>query len=124
MASHGSVSVVLQRMLDSLTDMRDSMTDIDAHAQSQRTDLVITDIVGFLGKSLNAYDTFAMATEGLMMSQSSHGQSRKPLSECRCITNLRVLGSDKSEFKTWNEKFVNAVAQSLGAPWRKFFTQP
>ena len=120
MANHGSVSVVLQRMLDSLTDMRDSMNDLDAHVQSQRIDPVMTEVISLHRKSLTAYDTFAMAIEGLLMSQGSHSQSRKPLSECRCITNLRILGSDKSEFKNWNEKFVNAVAQSLGAAWRKF----
>merc|ERR1712240_221061 len=37
-----------------------------------------------------------------------------------CIGNLKTLGSDKSEFKTWNGKFINAVAQTLGMPWRKY----
>ena len=44
--------------------------------------------------------------------QTTH---RKPMSESRCISNLKVLGSDKSEFKSWNEKLINAAAQSLGA---------
>ena len=118
MTNHGSVSVVLQRMADSLCDMRDSMADIESHVQSQRADLTMKEMVDLQRKSLIAYDVFAMAIEGLMMSQGSH--SRKPLSECRCMTNLRTLGSDKTEFKSWNDKFVNAVAQSLGAPWRKF----
>ena len=42
------------------------------------------------------------------------------MSESRCISNLKVLGSDKSEFKSWNEKLINAIAQSLGTPWRKY----
>ena len=45
---------------------------------------------------------------------------RKPLAESRCITGLKTLGSDKSEFKNWNEKLINAMTQSLGTPWRKF----
>ena len=49
--------------------------------------------------------------------QTTH---RKPMSESRCISNLKVLGSDKSEFKSWNEKLINAAAQSLGTPWRKY----
>ena len=34
--------------------------------------------------------------------------SRKPLSESRCVNSLKMLGSDKSEFKNWNEKLINA----------------
>ena len=45
---------------------------------------------------------------------------RKPLAESRCITSLKTLGSDKSEFKNWNEKLINAMTQSLGTPWRRF----
>ena len=45
---------------------------------------------------------------------------RKQLSESRCVSNLKTLGSDKSEFKNWNEKLINAVSQSLGTPWRLF----
>ena len=30
--------------------------------------------------------------------------SRKPLSESKCVSNLKSLGSDKAEFKTWNDK--------------------
>ena len=46
--------------------------------------------------------------------------SQKPLSESKCISNLKCLGSDKAEFKAWNDKLINALAQTLGAPWRKF----
>ena len=42
------------------------------------------------------------------------------MSESRCFSNLEVLSSDKSEFKSWNEKLINAAAQSLGTPWRKY----
>ena len=48
------------------------------------------------------------------------GEFHRPLSECRCVSNLKLLGSDKSEFKSWNDKFINVVAQSLGTHWRKF----
>ena len=30
------------------------------------------------------------------------------------------MGSDKSEFKLWNDKLINALSQALGTPWRKF----
>ena len=44
----------------------------------------------------------------------------KSLAESKCIGNMKALCSDKSEFKMWNEKFINAVAQVLGTPWRKY----
>ena len=44
----------------------------------------------------------------------------KPLSESKCVANMKTLGSDKAEFKIWNDKFINAIAQTLGTPWRKF----
>ena len=45
---------------------------------------------------------------------------RKPMSESRCVSSLKLLGSDKSEFKNWNEKLINTLSQSLGKPWRIF----
>ena len=36
--------------------------------------------------------------------------------------NLRTLGSDKSEFRTWNSKLINAIASELGMPWRTFMS--
>ena len=38
----------------------------------------------------------------------SHGQ--KSLSESKCVSNLKSLGSDKAEFKLWNDKLINALA--------------
>ena len=45
---------------------------------------------------------------------------RKPLSESRCVNSLKTLGSDKLEFKNWNEKLINATSQTFGTHWRKF----
>ena len=46
---------------------------------------------------------------------SQFGSNRpKPLSESKCVGNLKSLGSDKAEFKSWNDKLINAMAQTLG----------
>ena len=37
---------------------------------------------------------------------------RKPLAESKCIGNMKTLGSDKAEFRVWNDKFINATAQT------------
>ena len=47
-------------------------------------------------------------------------RKRKSLAESKCIWNMKTLGSDKAEFKLWNDKFINAIAQTLGTPWRKY----
>ena len=72
--------------------------------------------------SINALVTSnqAMRTQVNALTQNRAETGRKPLSESKCISNLKVLGCDKSEFKNWNEKLINAVSQSFGAPWRKF----
>ena len=46
--------------------------------------------------------------------------SRRILSESRCVSNLKTLGSQKEDFKNWNEKLINATAQTFGPDWRKF----
>ena len=47
--------------------------------------------------------------QALLLNQQQQTQhtthtTRKPLAESKCVSNLKVLGSDKSEFKNWNEK--------------------
>ena len=41
---------------------------------------------------------------------ATRSHSQKSLSESKCIGNLKSLGSDKAEFKTWNDKLINALA--------------
>ena len=63
---------------------------------------------------------------GFVEEQVAHWESvsrkfgSKPLAESKCVGNLKNLGSDKSELKSWNDKLINALAQTLGTPWRKF----
>ena len=45
------------------------------------------------------------------------------MGESRSVQGLKVLGTDKSEFKAWNEKLLNVMAQCLGKPWRTFMLQ-
>ena len=47
-------------------------------------------------------------------------RKRKSLAESKCVGNMRTLGSDKAEFRMWNERFINAIAQVLGIPWRMY----
>ena len=55
-----------------------------------------------------------------MLQAEQSRKYKKPLGESHCVSNLKVLGSDKAEFKVWNEKLINAMTQTLGRPWRKY----
>ena len=69
--------------------------------------------------TLSAIENIAHIVEGLQ--EHRHGHStRKPLAESKCVSNLKVLSSDKSEFKNWNEKLINATSQTFGVAWRQF----
>ena len=104
-------------MLQSLDDLRDSMQDIDTHLRANQGDRALMEMVNMHRKQIVAMEIMATAIDNGGI-QNPH--SRKLLSEYRCMTNLKTLGSDKSEFRSWNEKFVNVVAQALGTPWKKF----
>ena len=57
---------------------------------------------------------------GASLSLLAQLRSTRKLSESRCITNLKALTSNKQEFRSWHEKFVNAVSQVFGTQFRKF----
>ena len=65
--------------------------------------------------------THAMATLERTAAQATPlERKRKSLAESKCIGNMKTLCSDKAEFRMWNEKFINAIAQILGTSWRKY----
>ena len=70
--------------------------------------------------SIASLETKAAVLEATAARTTPLGNWNKPLAESKCIANLKVLGSDKADFKAWNDKFINAVSQTLGTPWRKF----
>ena len=39
------------------------------------------------------------------------------------MMNMKTLGSDKSEFKMWNDKLINAIAQVRGREWRMYLRE-
>ena len=81
----------------------------------------VTTITERLIQSVSALEDKVAAQEMNVAQMTPLGNRRgKPLAESKCIGNLKTLGSDKAEFKIWNDKFINAVAQTLGTPWRKY----
>ena len=42
------------------------------------------------------------------------------LAESKAVHALKMLGSNKEEYKAWNGKLLNAVCSVLGQNWRKY----
>ena len=64
-----------------------------------------------------------MKTIGKMVEAKAEYKSqgrKESLAESRSISNLKTLGSDKTEFRQWNERLINAITQNMGIPWRSF----
>ena len=80
-----------------------------------------------LDVSMRAITSTMQVVQTSMSAQSQSAQSGvnskvggRPMCESRCVGSLTILGSDKSQFKNWNEKLINVLAQTLGLGWRKF----
>ena len=97
----------------SKTAMREVMT-----AQAD----VGTDPDTFAEKVVDMLAALQVNVELLATDRSNPRHIRKPLSDCRIISNMKAFGSDRSEFRVWNDRLINALSQALGSPWRKFMT--
>ena len=72
------------------------------------------------GTAIRAMTTMQATVQAAAAHSTPIERKRKSLAESKCIGNMRTLGSDKAEFRMWNEKFINAIAQVLGTPWRVY----
>ena len=62
-------------------------------------------------------ELIAAAVEGLARGTAQAGSGKRSPGEYKCLANLKTLGSDKGEFKMWNEKLINALTQAMGVEW-------
>ena len=117
------MSRLLARPIESLrnqiSELGSSRSSDEAATRMVETFKSVQQIFEDMNAAIESAET-AIA-EGESRVTTSH---RKPLSESKCVSNLKILGSDKSEFKNWNEKFINALSQSLGRTWRTFMKKP
>ena len=76
-----------------------------------------TNIVESLESATSIFENIATSEEAMsaktdLMSakidlmQNASQSNLRNLSESRCVSSLRILGSDKAEFKNWNEQFI------------------
>ena len=111
-----------QLLNQSIETMRAKMAEL---LTSPTSEVAYQRMVNMHESSLHIFENMAALIKNiekaLAESESTkHPTHRRPLSESRCVNGLKTLGSDKSEFKNWNEKLINALSQSLGSPWRAF----
>ena len=100
-------------MLDAVREVQDPKEAILRAFHAIEASAVISEnLVRSVGTLEDKMDTWE--------SVRSRHPDKKPLSESKCVSNLKTLGSDKAEFKPWNDKLINALAQTLGTPWRRF----
>ena len=110
------IAELLQRYAAESRDLINASVDIGTNPDGFAEK--VNSVVSVAGQALQ---TLMVTVEEMRETvHTAKESSRKPLGESKCISSLRTLGSDKSEFKNWNDKFVNAIAQVLGSPWRKF----
>ena len=80
-------------------------------------------VIAQVHQQINQVSAQQQIMQQQQMTAPPHSAGRKPLAESKCISNLKILGSDKSEFKNWNEKLINATTQTFGSEWRKFMKE-
>ena len=98
-------------------------THVNTVLNAADADTAVKGMVEALRQSLVVHEKVAASVDTAEQAISADrvkATLRKELSESSCVGGLKVLGSDKSELKHWNEMFVHAISQSLGAPWRLF----
>ena len=87
MATHGT-SMMLSQVA---ADYRRCMNRIDDHIAANKAHKVGEEMVFMLRQSVGIVEMLAMHHDNL--ARSTHN-SHKPLSECKSVSNLKVLGSD------------------------------
>ena len=113
MATPGMTTMLSQ----AVAEFQKNVGRMNDHLVANAGDKAIGEMVIMHRESLGIFQMMLMLIDSLTRgTQSTH----KPLSECRSVNGLKILGSNKSDFKNWNEKFINAIAQGAGSPWRKF----
>ena len=63
-----------------------------------------------------------------MTQQSGGTQRRLGILESKAVANIKTLVSDKTTFRSWNEKLINVFSQAKGAgaysePWPSTWTK-
>ena len=79
-------------------------------------------MLGTLEASIAASEKVA---EHLVMYQSEQqeryvGGGKGRLIECRAMSQIKVLATDKSVYKQWNERLISTMACLMGRCWRFF----
>ena len=113
--SAGAKAMVPLEVLQQLNEVRDQLAHL---ANMGVTDPVLQSMGTTLTKGYNLFEKIIEYVATKSQTEQSK-RYKKPLGESHCVSNLKVLGSDRAEFKVWNEKLINAMTQTLGRPWRK-----
>ena len=92
-----------------LTDPPEAVIRMLIGAHGYTVELVKIMARGMEAMQQNHQNALESITMQLLKNNSQEGRQRRPLSENKCFANLKMLGADRGAFKSWNDKFINAV---------------
>ena len=112
-------AAALQLLIPRISSLREHVGAAQLAASADYLSEAVRSIIDAQAATLKVCENVAHII-GNMQEHGHRRASRKPLAESKCVNNLKVLSSDKSEFKSWNEKLINATSQTFGVAWRQF----
>ena len=89
---------------------------LSATRAAQSADDAYRSLVQLQDVTLQSFKHIAIVMESKPYRQSGS----RSMAESKIINNLKTLSSDKTEFRNWNDKLVNAMSLVLGTGWRTF----
>ena len=106
-------------LLNQLSASQQELRTIDAQMNADDFSAKVASQFDMVGKIFIAMTTMVEEIRNTKSGDVKE-KGRTNLGESKCVSSLKILGSDKADFKNWNEKLINAIAQVLGTEWRKF----
>ena len=103
-----------------LTDPPDAVIRTLVGAHGCTVELIKIVARGMEAMQLSHQTALENITMQLLKNNSQEDKQRRPLSENKCFANLKTLGADRAVFKSWNDKFINAICQVRGKVVRDF----
>ena len=76
----------------------------------------LIEMVSAMGNMFEMTKSLACVVESL----PGGGGRGRPLSENKSVSNLKMLGSNREEYKEWNDKLINSISMIKGTKYRNF----
>ena len=114
-----------ERFANQFTDIGNKLSQFETEVQVQ-TSWASSQLTNYpLGQMKAEIDALKNQVAQLPTGAASTNPDRtrfdKGILECKAITNMNQLGSDKNEYRNWEDRMINAYIQYAGKETRKVF---